>query len=500
MSSDGLDKVAVPADPVVPHPAGDVDGPLARPRLEGGLLGAPRITFMVLAACAPIGGAVALLPLALALGVGVGTPGLYVVAAVTMALFGVGFTRMVPYVTNSGAFFAYITQGIGRPAGLAAAYVALVAYIAIEAAVAGSFGFFASQGIERLTGWPCPWWLVAGVGLGLVMLASFRRISVAASVLGVALVVEALFLLVLDIGILVNAGSGAFSFDSFHLSAVFSSGGSLGAGIVFAFSCFFGFESTAIYAEEARDPRRSVPRATYAAVVILGLLFVCTSWALVAGGGGAESPQLALSDPGNYVYGMSDTYVTHVWTILLEILVITSSLVAMLSFHNAASRYLFSLGRDGMLPRSLARLHPRYQSPTYASVTCFTVTGVIAAAFAIGGRDPLTGLVSSMTGIGGVALLGLMAVTALAVLVFFSRRRQFSWALTIAPALAALGLGWATFTALTNFSALTGTSSAVVNNLWWIVLVAAVIGVGVALHARSSRPEVYAVMGGTVDD
>ncbi|WP_370070031.1 APC family permease [Mycobacterium sp. MAA66] len=455
---------------------------------------------MVLAACAPIGGAVTLLPLALGLGVGVGTPGLYLVAALVMAVFGVGFTRMVPYVTNTGAFFAYITQGIGRPVGLAAAYVALVAYLAIQAAVFGSFGFFGAQGINELTGHMVPWWLVGGVALIIALLAGVRRISVAATVVGIAVVIEGVLMLVLDFGILFQAGAHAFTFDSFTPSNIFRSGGSLGAGIVFAFSCFFGFEGTAIYSEEARDPRRTIPRATYIAVACLGFLFVFTAWAFVVGAGGDTVAATAAADPGTFVYGLSNTYIGKLWTVLLEFMVVSSTLVSMLAFHNAASRYVFSLSRDGFLPRPFAKLHPVWSTPTWAGWACFSVTAIVAAVFAIAGLDALTGLVAFTTGIGGVALLALMALTSLAVLIFFIRRRQFSLAHTVAPALATIGLGWATLTTLLNFDALTGTSSPVVNSLPWLVVAIAVIGVLVALRARTTRPEAYAAMGSSVAD
>src|SRR5689334_8290470 len=92
--------------------------------LAGGTLGAGHLVFMVMAAVAPAAGAVALIPLSIALGVGVGTPGVFVIVALTLLLFAVGFTRMVPYVRNAGAFYAFINKGLGRLAGLPAAYVA----------------------------------------------------------------------------------------------------------------------------------------------------------------------------------------------------------------------------------------------------------------------------------------------------------------------------------------------------------------------------------------
>src|SRR5262245_62969426 len=102
--------------------------------LARGSLGPAHIVFMIMAAVAPAGGAVAIIPLAIALGVGVGTPGMFVVVGLVLVLFAVGFTRMVPFVRNAGAFFSYIANGLGRPPGLAAAFVAASAYLGIGCA------------------------------------------------------------------------------------------------------------------------------------------------------------------------------------------------------------------------------------------------------------------------------------------------------------------------------------------------------------------------------
>ncbi|WP_051579431.1 hypothetical protein [Pseudonocardia acaciae] len=92
--------------------------------MAAGSLNARHVIFMVLAAAAPMAVVVAIMPLAFALGNGPGTPGTFLLAAVVLLLFSVGYVRAVPYVRNAGAFYAYIARGLGRPLGLVAAYVA----------------------------------------------------------------------------------------------------------------------------------------------------------------------------------------------------------------------------------------------------------------------------------------------------------------------------------------------------------------------------------------
>ncbi|GAA0526199.1 APC family permease [Paractinoplanes ferrugineus] len=486
-------------DSPAPEPALTLEPtPVGRPvadSLAGGTLGAAHLVFMVMAAVAPAAGAVALIPLSIALGVGVGTPGIFVVVALILLLFAVGFTRMVPYVRNAGAFYAFITRGLGGLAGLPAAYVALTAYLCVGTATLGALGYFANVTIDRFFGIDVPWWLCCAVAMVIVGLLGYLRITVAAGVLGAALLAEALAVLVLDVGILFQKGAGAFTLQSFAPSHVLA--GSVGVGLIYGFSCFQGFEGTAIYAEEARDPDRTVPRATYGAVLLVGLFFVLTTWALIAGGGGEGAPAAALADPGNFAFGLSDTFVGHAWTDLLQVLIVTSSFAGVLAFHNAASRYLYALSRDGFMPRVLARTHPRHRSPTVAGYTSFAVMTGIMVGFAVAGLDPLTNLSTSLTGVGAVGILGLITATSLAVLIFFLRRRQYGWGYTVAPALATLGVGAATVLALSNYEAITGTTSTLINSLPWLHLVVIVAALAIGLWARSRRPARYAAMGAT---
>jgi hypothetical protein len=88
-----------------------------------------------------------------------------------------------------------------------------------------------------------------------------------------------------------------------------------------------------------------------------------------------------------------------------------------------------------------------------------------------------------------------VTTTSLSVLVFFVRQRQFGWARTVVPGLALIGFGTITYFALSNFSAITGTNSVIINGLPLLHLLTIVVAVGVALYARKNRRDAYANMG-----
>jgi hypothetical protein len=202
-------------------------------KLERGSLNARHIIFMVIAAAAPMAVVVAIVPIALAFGNGIGTPGMFLVAAITLAFFSVGYTRATPYIRNAGAFYAYITQGINRALGLVAAYLAVICYTALAAATCGALAFFSADTASRLLGIDLSWVVWAGIWIAVVGLLGYRRITVAARVLGVALLAEVTLLLILDFAILGDNGVGSLSLESFAPGNVF--GGVVGVAVIYAF-------------------------------------------------------------------------------------------------------------------------------------------------------------------------------------------------------------------------------------------------------------------------
>jgi amino acid transporter len=250
------------------HPARVREG-LAppHPRLSGRLrVGA--IVFMVIVAAAPltvIGGNV---PLAIGVGNGVGAPVGFAIAATVLLIFSIGFVTMTPHVTEAGAFFSYVTAGLGSRLGLGAAFVALVAYTAIQVGVYGYMGWAANDLVRYFGGPELPWWLYSFGTVAVVALLGFRHIELSAKVLGVALVLEISIVLILDAVIFATGGDSGLVGQTFAPENVLT--GSIGVAVLFALTGFIGFEATAVFRDEARDPERTIPRATYLSVIIIG--------------------------------------------------------------------------------------------------------------------------------------------------------------------------------------------------------------------------------------
>ncbi|MEV6607578.1 APC family permease [Kutzneria sp. NPDC051319] len=466
---------------------------LARPRL-----GVVQILFFVVAASGPLyaiaGGVTATYAVT---GV-VGVPLSFVLLAPVLALFAVGYAAMSRYITGAGAFYPYVVNGLGRPAGVAISFVALVAYNAIQISVYGLFGWSLSNWINPLLGLDTPWWLW-GLAIALVIgVLGVLRVDINAKVLGVVLVLECAVIVVTDIALLGSpAGGGAPSLAPLAPSSLFTTG----VGAVFAFSVavFTGFEGAASYSEEVRDPRRTVARATYLAVALTAVLYTLSALAMADAAGPANVVGAAQAQGPGLLFGLNAQRLGSLFSDVSYVLFLTSQFASLLSFHNSIARYFFALGREGVLPEALARTNRRTGAPAAGSGLQTALGLIVVAVFAIAGRDPFTELFGWLGTMASTGVVFVLAAVSVSVIGFFRKREhdEPAWRHTIAPALAAVALLVILVLILWNFDVLLGTAGN--SPLRWILpgilLLAAVIGLVRGSILRRRKPEVYAGIG-----
>src|SRR5215469_13490543 len=285
-------------------------------QLERGAMGTADIVFFVLAGVAPMGVVVAILTLSIALGNGAGVPGTYAVAGVVLALFAAGYVRMSRRIANVGGFYTYARQGLGRRAGGATAYIALLAYNAATIGIFGALAYFASQ-TSASFGVHISWQVWALIAYAIVAVLAWFEVTMSAKVLGLALAAEVLILLVFDVAVLARNGFHGFSLDVFRPSVVFAGG--FGLSLMLAFGSFVGFEATALYGEESRNPRRSVPRATYISLALITVFYLFTSWAAISSYGVHHAQAAAAANPSTFIFAANTKYVGGFTTDVMQI-------------------------------------------------------------------------------------------------------------------------------------------------------------------------------------
>lgn len=469
-------------------------------RLARNSVGLIHIVFFVVAAAAPLTAVVGASPVAFAFGNGPGVPGAFVLAGLLYIIFSVGFTAMSRHVGGAGAFYTYIAQGIGKPAGVGGAMIALLTYSAVQCAVYALFGVFLSGAMAGM-GVDLPWFVWSLAGLVLVHLCGRRNIAFSGSILGVVMIAEVLILLVLNIAIVLQGGGPeGMDLSSFAPSVVFTPG--LAVALIFVVGSFIGFESTAIFGEEARDPDRTIPRATFAAVLLITGFYAFSTWAIVQFYGPSQI-QGAAGAGLDTLYFAAAQAVLGGWSVaLMNILLLLSLFACVLSFHNTLNRYFFALARERLLPAMLARVHPRHGSPVAAGgVQSASAAGLILV-FVAAGADPYAVVFGWMSGLAVLGILSVQAMVSLAVILYFRRAHGHDHPVlvtTVLPAVALAGLSGALVLVASNLDLLTGSDSPVVHGFPLLVLA---VGLGGALFARglrASRPDLYASLGRVFD-
>lgn len=459
---------------------------LARDRL-----GVVQVLFFVLASIGPLLVTAGLVPSAYAATGLTGVPAAFLVVGVVLAVWAVGYVAMARRVPNSGAFYALVTRGLGRPAGVGGALVALVAYNMMQVAVYGIFGPTMASYAGDDFGVSAPWWVWSLLLWAVVAVLGLVRVEISGRVLGVLSSLEILVIIVLTVRGLLHPAGGRIAYDS--LSPAGLRGAGLGPILSIGVLAYVGVEQTAVYSEEARDVRRTVPRATFIALAGIAVLYAAASFALNAHYGSAVVAT-AQSQGSSMLFALGPGLLASA----ARTLFLTSLLAAALAYHNACWRYSYSLGRERVLPAVFGRTG-RSNIPRFASSSQSAIGLAVILVTAVAGWDPTVTLFYWLGTSGGFGILLLFAATSFAVTRYFASDRQGESVLTvlIAPLLAAVALTGMVWLCAEHYGLLLGAApgSSATLVLPLLFVLAAVLGVGWALVIKYRSPEVYAVIG-----
>ncbi len=465
-------------------------------QLRKNALSTGAITFMVVSAAAPltaVGGGV---PPSMLFGNGAGIAGTFGIVTLILLAFSVGYVAMARHLKNAGAFYAFTASGLGGRMGGAAALIAILAYNTMQIGLLGLFGAVAS-GTFGAYGINLPWYVWAYVAIAIVAVLGYRQVDLSAKVLIGLVALEFLIVILLNLSILTSGGNSGLEFSPFSIAQITS--GTPSIGFLFCFAAFIGFEATTIYSEEARDPAKSVPRATYASVLIIGVFYMITAWLMVMGVGTENlMPTLqALPDPAVFLFDLSGRYLGGALTQVMGILFVTSILAAVIAFHNAVARYKFVAGREGILFASIGVTHNTHQSPHVGSVIQTVLALAVVTLFAVLGLDPVLNLFVWLTQLGTLSILGLMAMTSFAIIAFFRRdaRGEKPLSTLILPLIAGVVLAYLYVIIFRDFGALTGASGALAWGLPALTLIMGALGYVLASMLASRDPARFKDLG-----
>jgi amino acid transporter len=328
------------------------------------------------------------------------------------------------YMPSTGGYYSFVRRGLGPRWGFLTGW----SYFAYDPlgppAVLGFLGYLAANVLKSGTGVSIPWWVFALAGIFLTWGLIYRGIVISTKTAVLLGTLELLIMVALSISLLVSPGS------SYDWTAPFNPANSLQGthgiwyGIVFSILALSGFESVAPLARETRDPRRLLPRAIFGSIALVGVFFVFAGYAGIVGWGVDQAKEFA-TNPNPY-YVMAKRVWGLGW-IFVFIAIINSTLAISIACSNAVTRVWYGMGSVGVLPKDLAKIQPRFRTPSNAVHLQIAVSVVLtlAVGFWIGAAD-IYGFLGDIITVAIVIMYGLANVS----LFFYMRREQaehFRW-------------------------------------------------------------------------
>lgn len=472
--------------------------------LHAGRLGTAGLLLSVLAATAPLMVVAGVMPTTFGVMGVVGLPLLFVVLGVVLGLFSLGYAELSRHVYNAGAFYSYIARGLGGTAGTGAALVALVTYSAMQTGLYGIFGYECARLAAVYLHASVAWWVPALAGLLAVGLLGWLKIDVNARLLGLLLVIEVLLIVGFDAAALTAPGAEGLSLQAFDPHTL--NGAGVGTALCFCLVAFVGFEQAPVYAEETSRPHVVVARVMFLTVGCVAVFFAVSSWALTVAAGPSRIVPMARQESAGLLFLLAEGRLGSTFTDALHMLFVTGIFASALSFHNVVARYAFTMGREGLLPAFLGRTHSASGAPALGSLLQSLLSLVVVLAFAATDHrpigDPTAPVLRLFTWMGNIGALGimlLMAVSCLAVIVFFVRRgaaRAQRWRLA-ASAVAGVALCTIATYTVKDFGVLLASESGALP-LWvlpGVIVLAALTGLLQGVVLRTVRPDLHAHIG-----
>lgn len=469
-----------------------IQGSLAKDRL-----GVPSVVFFVMSAAAPLTVVAGVVTTGYATTKNIGIPFGFITLAVVLGVFSVGYVAMSRHITNAGAFYTYVANGLGRPLGVGAAWMAMVAYNALQVGLYGVIGSAVSPLLQEWFNVDVKWWAIALVAWVLVAILGVLRVDINGKVLALLLTLEVVIILVYDFADLAKPANGTLSFVTLNPSNLFVAG--FGSVLVLTFLGFTGFESAVVFSEESKNPRRTIAMATYVSVGIIGAIYALSAWAMSVGTGPDNIVAASGTNGVGTIFGLAADRLPNAVVEIGSTLFATSVLAAMISFHNTVARYTFALGRERVFPSLLSATGRRSGAPVAGSLLQSVLGLGVIVIYAALDLDPVVQLFFTLGTGGGFGILVLVALTSVAVVFFFLRKPadENIWRRLIAPAIASVVLALAVAQAVIDFNNLLGVAPD--DPLTWIIPsvfpAVAVLGILWALILKATKPEVYQAIG-----
>ncbi|WP_447592589.1 APC family permease [Aquipseudomonas campi] len=294
-------------------------------------------------------------------------PAAYVAASLAMLFTALSYAHMAKAFPVAGSAYTYVRKAISPKLGFLAGWAVLLDYLFLPMAIWLIGAAYLSSAFPAV---PQPLWVLAFIGI--TSLINVIGLRLAKTVNGALMLVQFLVLFAF-IALCVHYVLGDASKPLWSLEPFFGNGINLPlvmSGAAIACYSFLGFDAVSTLTEETRDPTRTIPRAILLITLIGGLIFIVTSYFVQL-----AHPSITFESADSAAYEIARNIGGDVFVSIFLIGLIVGQFTSGLSAQASASRLLFAMGRDGVLPRRFfGTLSARFGTPVGSILLC----GVVA--------------------------------------------------------------------------------------------------------------------------
>jgi amino acid transporter len=401
----------------------DAVAPAAAPGLRKDAIGLREVLFQSMTDMAPGAAIAASIPF------GVGYAGgalplsvLIALVACLLTAFCIG--ELAKNLPGAGSLGLYVSQALHTSLGFLTSWGYLLIGLLIPPLVLLQLGFTTASTIHsEWSSYPDNlWWPWTVVGALIVVAAGLYGIRTSARLGTVLGLFEIAVFLVLAVFLIVHAGShNTLSvFGTKYTPTGFRGTTGVIGGSVFALLGFGGFEGATPLAEEARDPRRTIRRAVIGATLLIGLLYVVTTYAVDVAYGPAKFATFSTSGANSW-QGLARSLYGIFWFFVF-LAIVNSTIANANAGVNVASRTGYAMGRIGALPYWFARVSLKNRSPYVAIVVTGALT--LAISLALGAKYNPTNAFGIVGSALVIMLVSVYIMVDIACIGYFLRRRR----------------------------------------------------------------------------
>jgi amino acid transporter len=310
-----------------------------------------------------------------AINAGAAVPFVFLISLLAALVVANGVAEMARKLPAAGAFYTYVTRGIGPKAGFITGTLMFLGYSLLEPAELALIGYWISNVLARF-GIDLSWLVIAAIFWVTTFVLSIRGIRISMETALIAFVIECGVIILLGVLILAAGGAEGINLKPFDPGQSPNGISGIALGLVFGILSFVGFEGAATLGEEVENPRVNVPRAIFGATILVGLIYLFATWAETLGFGVSTIADLQ-ADAAPFDT-LAQRYSPDWFRVLVDIAGASSMFGVMISSHNGITRIIYAMGRERLLPSVLGTINDRFSTPQMAIIVQSAASGVIA--------------------------------------------------------------------------------------------------------------------------